>query len=83
MDDDGSVIVEVDNEVLGAAADIADGSTFDPSQDIFDSLVREDAGEIADPERADSLTDDRVNQGAPDGFDFGEFWHTRTMVVRL
>jgi hypothetical protein len=29
------------------------------------------------------LTDELVDQGAADGFDLGEFWHTRMMVVRL
>jgi hypothetical protein len=29
------------------------------------------------------LTDDLVDQGAPDGLDLGKFWHTRTTVVRL
>jgi hypothetical protein len=83
VDDDGSVIVEVDNEVLGAAADTADDASSDPSKDIVDSVIREDAGEITNPKRANSLTDNLVNQRAPDGFDLGEFWHTRTMVVRL
>ena len=31
---------------------------------------------------ADALTDDLVDQGAADGFDLGEFWHTRMTVVR-
>ena len=31
--------------------------------------------------RTDALTDDLVDQGAPDGFDLGEFWHTRTTVA--
>jgi hypothetical protein len=83
VDDDGSVIVEVDNEVLGAAADTADDASSDPSKDIVDSVVREDAGEIANPERADPLTDNLVDQGTADGFDLGEFWHTRTTVGRL
>jgi len=83
MDDDGSVIVEVDNEVLGTAAHTADDASSDPSKDIVDSVIREDAGEITNPKRANSLTDNLVNQGAPDGFDLGEFWHTHTMVVRL
>ena len=83
VDDDGGVIVEIENEVLGAPADTTHGASFDPSQDIFDSVIRENAGKIADPQRADPLTDDLVDQGAPDGFDLGKFWHTRMTVVRL
>ena len=83
VDDDGGVIVEVDNEVLGAAADAADGASFDPREDVFDPVAGEDAGKIADTQRADALTDDLVDQGAADGFDLGEFWHTRMTVARL
>ena len=83
VDDDGGVVVEVDNQVLGAAADTADGASLDPGQDVFDPVAAEDAGKIADPQRADALTDDLVDQGAADGFDLGEFWHTRMTVARL
>ena len=83
VDDNGGIVVEVDDEVLGAPADTADRAPFDPGQDIFDSLIGENAGKIADAERADPLTDDLVEQGAPDGFDLWEFWHTRTTVARL
>jgi hypothetical protein len=82
VDDDSSVIVEVDNEVLGTPADTTNDTSFDPNQDVFDSSIGENARKITDPERADPLTDDLVDQGAPDGFDLGQFWHTRTMVVR-
>ena len=83
MDDDGGVVVEVDNQVLGAAADSTNGASFDPGQDIFDAGTGENAGKIGDPQRADPLTDELVDQGAADGFDLGEFWHTRTMVARF
>ena len=83
VDDDGGVIVEVDNEVLGAPADTADGASCDPRQDVFDPVAAEDAGKIADTQRADALTDDLVDQGAADGFDLGQFWHTRTTVARF
>ena len=83
MDNDGGVVVEVDNEVFGAPADTTDDASFDPSQDVFDSVVRKNARKIADREGVDPLTDDLVDQGASDGFDLGEFWHTRTTVVRL
>ena len=83
VDDDGGVVVKLDNQVLGAAADTAHRASFDPRQDVFDAGTGEDTGKIGDPQRADPLTDDLVDQGAPDGFDLGEFWHTRTTVVRL
>ena len=82
MDDDGGFIVEVDNEVLGAPSDAADDPSFDPGQDVFNSVTGEHAGKIIDPQRADPLTDDFVDQGAADGFDLGKFWHTRMTVVR-
>ncbi len=83
VDDDGGVIVEVDDEVFGAPADTAYGAARDPGENVFDSVVREDAGKIADTQGADMLTDDLADQGASDGFDLGEFWHTRTTIVRL
>jgi hypothetical protein len=83
VDDDGSLVVEVDNEVLGAPAHAADNASRDPGEDVFDSVVREDTGKIADTQGADAFTDDLVDQGAPDSFDLGEFWHTRTTVARL
>jgi hypothetical protein len=83
VDDDGGVVVEFDNEVLGAPAHSADGASRDSCEDVFDSVAGEDAGKIVDTQRADALTDDLVDQGAADGFDLGEFWHTRTTVARL
>jgi hypothetical protein len=83
VDDDGGLVVEVDNEVLGAPADTENRASPDSSEDILDPVSGQDAGKIADTQRADALTDDLVDQGAPDGFDLGEFWHTRTMVARF
>jgi hypothetical protein len=83
VDDDGGVVIEFDNEVLGAPADIADSTSREPGEDVFDSIAGEDAGKIADMQRADALTDDLVDQGAADSFDLWEFWHTRTTVARL
>ena len=80
VDDDGGVIIEVDNEVLGAPADAADDASCDAGADVFDPVRGQDAGKIADTQRADALADDLVDQGAPDGFDLGQFWHTRTTV---
>ena len=82
VDDDGGVIVEVDNEVLGAPADTADDASLDSGQDVFDPVAAQDAGKIADTQRTDTLTDNLVDQGAADGFDLGKFWHTRTTVAR-
>ena len=83
VDDNRGIVVEVDDEVLGAPADAADSASFDPGQDVFDPVIGKNSRKIADAERADPLTDDLVEQGAPDSFDFGEFWHTRTTVLRL
>jgi hypothetical protein len=83
VDDDGGLVVEVDNEVLGAPADTENGASRDSSEDVLDPVGGQDAGKIADTQRADALTDDLVDQRAPDGFDLGEFWHTRTMVARF
>jgi len=83
VDDNSCIVVEVDNEVLGAPADTADCASFDSGQDIFDSVIAENPGEIADADRADPLTDDLVEQGAADSFNLWEFWHTRMTVVRL
>jgi hypothetical protein len=83
VNDDGRVIVEVDNEVLGASANTADGAPLDSSEDVFDPVARQDAGKIANTQRPDALTDDLVDQGAANGFDFGEFWHTRMTVARM
>jgi hypothetical protein len=83
VDHDGGVVVQLDNEVFGAPANTADGASCDPRQDVFDSVVREDAGKITDTQRVNALTDDLVNQGAADSFDLGQFWHTRTAVARL
>jgi hypothetical protein len=83
VDDYGGVIVEVDNEVLGSSADTADGASLDPGEDVFDPVACQDAGKIANPQRPDTLTDDLIDQGAADGFDLGEFWHTRMTVARL
>src|SRR5215217_1918134 len=82
VDNDGGVVIEVDNEIFGAPADTPDNTSLDPGEDVFDPVAGQDAGKIADTQRTNTLTDDLVDQGAADGFDLGEFWHTRTAVAR-
>ena len=48
VDHDGGVVVQLDNEVFGAPVNTADSASCDPREDVFDSVVREDAGKIAD-----------------------------------
>src|SRR4051812_40743148 len=55
VDDDGGIVVELDNQILGAATDTTHGASFDPRQDIFDAGTGQNAGIIGDPQRADPL----------------------------
>jgi len=80
---DGSVVIEVDNQIFSAPADAPDNTSLDPGEDVFDSVARQDAWKIAHSQRADTLTNDLVDQGAADGFDLWEFWHTRLTVARF
>ena len=82
MDHDRGAVVEIDDQVLGAPADALDNSPPNMRQNIVDALITEDPGEIADMQRVDALTNDLVDQRAADGFDFREFWHTRTTDLR-
>jgi hypothetical protein len=61
VDDDGGVVVEVDNEVLGAPADTADSASRDPREDIFTPVGTQDTGKIADTQRLNVMTDDLVD----------------------
>ena len=83
VDDDGGVFVQIDNEVLGPPADTTDSASRDSGQHVFDPIAGQDLGKIADTQRADALTDNLVDQGSPDGFDLGKFWHTRRTVARF
>ena len=83
MDDDGGAVVQIENEVLRAAADFRHGPARDPRLEIFEPLLAQHAGKVAEANGVDLAADDLVDQRAADGFDFGKFWHTRlTFVAR-
>ena len=77
VDQNGGLVVEVDNEVLGAPADTLHDAPLDSRQDVFRSIITQDAGEIAEAERVDPLPDEFIEQGAADSLDLGQLWHTR------
>jgi hypothetical protein len=82
VNDDRGAIIEVDEQILSAAADAPHRPTSDAGENIVYTLAPEDSGEITHSQRVDALTNDLVDQRAPDGFDLREFWHTRTVVLR-
>jgi len=61
MDDDGRAVIEIEDEVFGAATNRYDVVTNDPSEDIFEPIVAEHAGEICQAEGADALSDDAAD----------------------
>ncbi len=82
VDNDGGSVIENDDEVLGAAADVLDDAARDASEYVFAAMTVKNSGEISDFERLDALPDDLVEQGAANGFDLGQFWHTRVTNPR-
>lgn len=80
MDDDRGAVIEVQDEVLRPPPDALDDAVLNARQNVLDTLAAEDAGEGADTQRVNALTDKFGDQGAADGFDLGEFWHTRVTI---
>jgi histidine triad (HIT) family protein len=80
VNDDGRPIVKFDNQVLGTAPDLGDFAPLDACQDILGAVATEHAREVGEAQGEDVPADDLVDQGAANGFDLGEFWHTRVAI---
>lgn len=58
VDHDGGIVIEVKEQVLGAAPDILKCSPLNALQNVFWRIRAEHAGEIANVQADDLLTDD-------------------------
>src|SRR6185295_5439650 len=80
MDDADIAGFELDQEILGAPADIVDAPPLEPPAEI----ARERNAQILPPEldAGDALAFQRRRQAAADGFDFGQLGHGAKVTGR-
>ena len=77
VDHDRRVVVEIEEEVLAAAANIMETPAADAGTNGVRTFGANDARKVPDPEIDNLPADDPVEQRLPDCLDFGKFWHTR------
>ena len=80
MDDQGIAIVEVDQQIFRAAADVLHEAASQPR----DHVLRERKAQVraAGLHRLQSASDQRLLQTPANGFNFGQFGHAELLPER-
>ncbi len=82
MNHQRGAVVEVKEQVFGAAADGRDFPSDDPRGNCLDLLLPHNAGEGGRAQSHNGPADDERGKGAADGLDFGKFWHTSSGTLQ-
>lgn len=74
------LVVQYQEEEFGAADDVEDRTVDDAGSGRLNAKIADHSFECARAQTGNPAMHDHGEQPGPDGFDFGEFWHTGTLV---